>query len=121
DNTLCASACGLAWLGGRVRYMGATARIGFHAAYTSQGGQASVSSAGNAITGAYLNQLGLPMSAIVYITGAAPDDMKWLSFSDAQRYGIDVKPFEAPASKTAVSGEPKSTAPRAKEAKVPPS
>jgi hypothetical protein len=91
DGVQCASACALAWPGGRVRFMGETGRVGFHAAYTSSDGRASVSSSGNALVGAYLNQLGLPEPAILYITGAPPDDMQWLSFADALRFGIDVK------------------------------
>jgi hypothetical protein len=91
DNMYCAYACALAWLAGRVRLMSATARVGFHAVYTSEDGETRVSSAGNAIVGAYLNQLGLPMPAIIYITGAPPDGMQWLSFADAQQVGIEVK------------------------------
>ena len=33
NGVRCASACALAWLGGTPRYMGASARVGFHAAY----------------------------------------------------------------------------------------
>jgi hypothetical protein len=91
DKMHCASACALAWLAGRVRLMSDTARVGFHAVYTSEDGETRVSSAGNAIAGAYLNQLGLPMSAIIYITDAPPDSMQWLNFADAQRVGIEVK------------------------------
>jgi len=97
DTIQCASACALAWLGGHVRYMSNTARVGFHAVYIDTGGQASVSSAGNALVGAYLNQLGLPASAIIYITGAPPEGMQWLNFADAQHYGIDVRPFDLSA------------------------
>ena len=93
DGLLCASACSLAWLGGRSRLMSDTAKVGFHAAYTDQRGQNNVSAPGNALVGAYLNQLGLPRSAIVYITHSAPDRMQWLNFSDAQRFGIEVKKF----------------------------
>src|SRR5262249_54867319 len=93
DTVQCSSACALAWLGGRVRYMSNTARVGFHAAFIDAGGQAAVSSAANALVGAYLNQLGLPASAIIYITDAPPKGIQWLSFADAQRYGIDVQPF----------------------------
>jgi hypothetical protein len=71
--------------------MSDTGRVGFHAAYTDDNGQANVSSAGNAIVGAYLNQLGLPTSAIVYITDSPPNGIQWLSFADAQRVRIDVK------------------------------
>ena len=97
DGVQCASACALAWLGGRTRLLSSTARVGFHAAYINAEGQAAVSSAGNALVGAYLNQLGLPTSAIVYITGTPPDGMQWLNFADARRYGIDVQAFSVPA------------------------
>ena len=96
DGVQCASACALAWLGGRVQLMSDTARVGFHAVYTSGKGQTTVSSAGNALVGAYLNQLGLPTSAVVYITDAPPEGMQWLNFADAQRVGIDVRRASAP-------------------------
>ena len=98
DGIQCASACALAWLGGRVRLMSDTARVGFHAVYTANDGQPSVSSTGNALVGAYLNQLGLPTSAVVYITEAPPEGMRWLSFADAQHFGIDVRRAEIPPS-----------------------
>jgi hypothetical protein len=73
--------------------MGDAARVGFHAVYTDNNGRADVSSAGNALVGAYLNQLGLPAAAVIYITDTSPTAMQWLTFADAQRYGIDVRPF----------------------------
>lgn len=54
DEVQCSSACALAWLGGRVRYMSNTARIGFHAAYVEADGRPAVSSAGNALVGPIL-------------------------------------------------------------------
>jgi hypothetical protein len=91
DNVECASACALAWLGGRIRFLSDKGRVGFHAVYSDQDGQAAVSSAGNAIVGAHLNQLGLPVVAVVYITSAPPDGIQWLTIPDAQRYGIEVQ------------------------------
>ena len=92
DDMYCASACALAWLAGRVRFMSDTARVGYpRCLHNGRWGQREISSAGNAITGAYLNQLGLPTSAIIYITDAPPDSMQWLNFADAQRVGIEVK------------------------------
>ena len=102
----CSSACALAWLGGRLRYMSDQSRLGFHAAYTKREGQQNVSAAGNALVGAYLNQLGLPASAIVYITNTSPREIQWLSFADAQRYGIDGEPFKlASRSAQVIAGE----------------
>src|ERR687885_212503 len=73
----CASACALAWLGGTPRVMVQGSAVGFHAAYTVEGGQAATSGAGNALIGAYLAGLGLRDRAIVYITMARPDQMTW--------------------------------------------
>ena len=101
DTVQCASACALAWLGGRIRFMSNTARIGFHAVYVGDAGQAAISSAGNALVGAYLNQLGLSAPAIIYITSAPPQGMQWLNFADAQRHGIDVRAYDLNTPNTA--------------------
>lgn len=94
DHTRCASACALAWLGGRIRAMGTTAEVGFHAAYDADDGK--VTSSGNALVGAYLSQLGLPSTAVVYITEPPPNSIRWLTASDAAKYGIDVKVLSLP-------------------------
>lgn len=84
----CASACALAWLGGTRRFMSPQARIGFHAAYNKDGQETGV---GNALIGAYLNKIGLPYAAVVYITQAAPRSMTWLDVSEAEKLEIDVE------------------------------
>ena len=89
-NAHCASACAIAWLGGLPRLMSTEARIGFHAAYNETGQETGV---GNALIGAYLNKIGLPYSAVIYITQAAPTSMTWLSLVDAGKRGIDVQPL----------------------------
>jgi hypothetical protein len=90
DGAQCASACAVAWLGGTRRFVGAASKVGFHAAYVLKTSGAAESAPGNAVLGAYLNQLGLREEAIVYITQAAPTSMKWLSLDEASLYGIDV-------------------------------
>ncbi len=104
SGATCASACGLAWLGGTRRLMAEGARVGFHAAYyTDDKGQQIETGQGNAMIGAYLNQLGLAEPAVIYITKAAPADMTWLSPEDADDLGIPVRmlrpnaPAAAPA------------------------
>jgi peptidoglycan hydrolase-like protein with peptidoglycan-binding domain len=91
DGMVCASACGLAWLGGKTLLAGSRAQIGFHAAWAMEGGQKRETGPGNALVGAYLHSLGLRDEAIVYLTLASPDDAKWLNFKDAQELGIQVK------------------------------
>ena len=93
-GTYCASACALAWLGGTKRFMEPGSRIGFHAAYIDAQGQKRETGVGNALIGAYLNQLGLSTSAIAYISTAPPDSMQWLTASDANQYGIEVTLLE---------------------------
>jgi hypothetical protein len=103
-DTYCASACALAWLAGTKRFMEPGARVGFHAAYEILDGLPKTSGRANAIVGAYLNQLGLNVEAIVYVSTAAPESMQWLTAEDASQYGIDVeliketvaKPVEVP-------------------------
>jgi tol-pal system protein YbgF len=90
EDQLCASACGLIWLGGVNRFMARTARIGFHAAYRVEGESQIESGVGNALVGAYLNALGLADGAILYITSPAPTEVRWLSLADARALGITV-------------------------------
>jgi len=90
EDALCASACGYAWLGGARREMAISAKIGFHAAYVVENGQYREKGLGNALVGAYLNQLGLPQTAVAYISAAPPDGMTWLTPDDAVRVGIEV-------------------------------
>jgi hypothetical protein len=114
DQAQCASACAVAWLGGVRRFMGTGSKVGFHAAYIQKAGTTTESGPGNAVLGAYLDQIGLPEDAIVYITQAAPSSMKWLTMDEAAQHGIDVAllppadpvPAAAQPSMAAVAPEP---------------
>ena len=92
----CASACALAWLGGMTRFMGGDDAIGFHAVYLASDPRRQADSVGNALVGAYLNQIGMTPQAIAYITEVQPHDIRWMSFADAQRIGISVLPLDPP-------------------------
>jgi hypothetical protein len=96
DGAQCASACAVAWLGGTRRFVGEYASVGFHTAYIMKTGGMSESGPGNAILGAYLNQLGLSERAILYITHAAPTSMQWMSIAEAAEYGIAVAKLPPP-------------------------
>ena len=104
DDLVCASACALAWLGGVPRMMSERSQIGFHA--TSIDG--AVSGAGNALVGAYLNQLGISSAAIAYMTEAPPDQLHWLTLADARRLNLEVERLDpqAEASKPAFPSSP---------------
>jgi hypothetical protein len=86
DKKTCASSCALIWLAGVRRYVWETASIGFHGAFDRR--TMEVSGPGNAFVGAYLNKLGLPYEAMVYMTAASPTNMQWLHSDDAKRLGI---------------------------------
>jgi hypothetical protein len=115
DAAQCASACAVAWLGGAHRFMGLGSKVGFHAAYVQKAGGPSESGPGNAVLGAYLDQIGLPEDAIVYITQAAPSSMKWLNMEEAAQHRIEVAllpPADAPVpsdSSVVASEEPPQT------------
>jgi hypothetical protein len=93
DNVQCSSACAVAWMGGKERFMGARSRIGFHAARASMTDQA-VASGANAAIGAYLYEIGVTdYKTIIFLTSAPPQEMRWLSLADAIRLKIDVTAF----------------------------
>ncbi len=85
----CASACALAWLGGKPRFMSQNAQIGFHAAYVMKGDRPRNSPVANAVIADYLEELALPQQAIAHIIGAPPEKLYWLSISAARRLGIE--------------------------------
>jgi hypothetical protein len=93
DGSVCASSCAIAWLGGTKRYLGATGRLGFHAASGSDG----VSAGGNALVGAYMARLGLSQDAVFALTATSPDDIAWLDFSSAKQLGITVERYAGPS------------------------
>jgi hypothetical protein len=90
DGASCASACALAWLGGSRRFVGQDSSVGFHSAYVVKSQVPTESGYGNAILGAYLNQLGLSEKAILYVTKAGPTSMQWMSLEGAVEHGIAV-------------------------------
>jgi hypothetical protein len=90
SQMFCASACALAWLGGAPRYLAQDGRVGFHVAFVEKDGARLETGQGNAVLGAYLTRIGLPLAAVMYVTQAAPDSVTWLTFESAKEYGIDV-------------------------------
>ena len=109
-DTRCASACALAWLGGTTRYMSAKSLIGFHAAYEMQNGVARETGAGNALVGAYLTRIGLPETAVLYMTVAAPTQIAWLTPAEARKIGVDLQVLEtSPSGPTTAPADPPTT------------
>jgi hypothetical protein len=89
SKTMCASACGFIWLAGKRRAVEEGGRVGFHAVYLSDE-QQSISSSGNALVGAYLSRLGFNDLVVVYVTEAAPRELRWLTPRDASFLGLEV-------------------------------
>ncbi len=100
DPATCASSCGLIWLSGQPRWMGTSAKIGFHAAYDIANGAPRERGAANAIVGAYLGALGFSQRTILFLTSSPPEEMQWISISDATALGIDVQAFETNSEKS---------------------
>jgi hypothetical protein len=91
EDTLCASSCALMWLAGNPRLIAPGGAVGFHAVYIPQGdGTLMTSGSGNALVGAYLNQLGFSGDVVAYVTHAPPEKMGWLSEGTARAMGLDV-------------------------------
>ncbi|WP_421990430.1 hypothetical protein [Roseococcus sp.] len=92
DSSGCFSACSLMWLAGTERHIGLGARIGFHAAYIAQqGGPGQVSSAGNAVIGAYLSRLGYNDGAIRLFTAAPPNQIVVVKPQQFEQNGVAVR------------------------------
>ena len=91
EDTLCASSCALMWLAGNPRIIAPGGAVGFHAVYVPQGdGKLMTSGSGNALVGAYLDQLGFSGEVIAYVTHAPPEKMGWLSEGTARAIGLNV-------------------------------
>ncbi|TIS99170.1 hypothetical protein [Mesorhizobium sp.] len=86
----CFSACGLIWVAGARRYMSASSKIGFHAAYREENGEYKESGVANAEIGSYLTHLGLRIEAIRFFTIAGPNDFLLLTPDRARALGIDI-------------------------------
>lgn len=91
SQTECYSACALIWLAGPRRYLSADSVIGVHAAFrTSEDETQEESGAANASIGAFLNTIGLPLDAIIYITTAPPNTTLPITPMIARSLGIEV-------------------------------
>ena len=91
SSTLCASSCALIWLAGSTRYAEESSMVGFHAAYVIRNGKQVETGVGNALIGAYLNELGLSDSAIIFVTKAPPEGIEQLTKMKSEQVGISYK------------------------------
>ena len=106
----CFSACALAWLAGTKRFAGFNARIGFHSAtevitkkrvvsdnfedlFSLERSERANKHIANYLTGF----LGLPPSAVGYVTEAGRDDLTLLSLERGKEHGIEFERISIPA------------------------
>jgi hypothetical protein len=97
------------WTAGSTRQMHAKAKIGFHGAYTvdKRGRIIGGASSGNALIGSYYAHLGLSDMAIMYMTNAGPNEVRWLTQADAKKFGLDVYVLDEKAENFIVGPWPK--------------
>ena len=88
NDTLCVSACALIWLAGNPRFGEDRATIGFHAAYVYRNGQQQEIGVGNALIGAYMNELGFSDNAVAFVTSAPPQGIELLTPAKGKAIGI---------------------------------
>jgi hypothetical protein len=98
DGWECESMCSAIWLAGSRRFYQGKAKIGFHGIYsawvnskTKKMTNIQPSNSGNALVGAFYNQLGLGSNAIATLTDPAPDSMYWLDKNKAVELGIQIE------------------------------
>jgi len=88
NDTLCVSACALIWLAGSPRFGEDRATIGFHAAYVYRNGRQQETGVGNALIGAYMNELGFSDQAVAFVTSAPPQGIELLTPAKGRVNGI---------------------------------
>jgi len=89
NNAVCSSACAMAWLGGKERFMDPRARIGFHAARKWPWTGNEIDVHGNTIVSVYLHDIGFTDPGTArYLTSAPPISMMWVKVDDLARHGI---------------------------------
>jgi hypothetical protein len=97
QDWVCMSMCAIIWVAGSDRYYGGKTKIGFHSMSTwwevnqgkgKKGIKREAYNAGNALVGAFYNQLGLNDAAIIALTNANYDSMFYLNTKRLEELGI---------------------------------
>jgi hypothetical protein len=97
---LCASACTVAFLGGRDRWLAPGARLGFHQARS----EAGPSEPGNKFLGLFYAKLGMPESFVDHVMRTAPADL-WFPSREELR-AVHYMTADPPAAALALGGGP---------------
>lgn len=88
-DSVCASSCALIWAAGTKKIVYEGGQVGFHAGYLDLEGRKLETGVGNALIGHYFSQLGFGETTVVFATMTPPDEVLWLTKSNAPLSGID--------------------------------
>lgn len=92
----CNSGCAFIWLAGRPRMLDGGTAVGFHSAIsTLADGRKVPTHVGNALVGAYLNEIGITTRAIIHLMTPPHDSVVLLSAKEAKAFGISVTWLDA--------------------------
>jgi hypothetical protein len=102
----CMSMCAIIWIAGDTRYYTGKSIIGFHGIVTLptdnqgnrvKGGKATPYNGGNALVGAFFNQIGLNDKAIATLTNAGFDSAFYLNTKNIEELGIKAERWVTPS------------------------
>ena len=86
NREICYSACALAWLAGKRRFIGYSAAVGFHAPHDKRGERVA---AAEAIIATYVRHLGLSDATAAYVLATDPKDLTFMTNElDGKAHGI---------------------------------
>ncbi len=90
NNTMCASACFLAFAAGHEKYASAHSSLGVHGAAEANGKETAESQAATVIMAKILKMMHVPNRIIGEMVTTPPQDMVWLKMSDMQEWDVVV-------------------------------
>jgi hypothetical protein len=95
NRETCYSACALAWLAGKKRFIGYSAAVGFHAPHDKRGKRVT---AAEVIVATYVRHLGLSDATAAYVLATDPKDLTFMTNElDGKAHGIQLTRLPIPA------------------------
>jgi hypothetical protein len=90
NNTLCASACFIAFAAGKEKYASARSGLGVHGAANKDGKQDVESMGATIVMAKILNMMHVPPSVIGKMVITPPEEMVWLKMEDMKQWDVHV-------------------------------
>jgi hypothetical protein len=115
-NSMCASACFIAFAAGNDKYVNYSASIGVHGASDEGGKETTSSSAATVTVARIIKELGVPPSIIGKMVITPPEEMVWLTPDDLRSMGTTMtgKPAQVPTEQSSMSQLPSQLRPQEK-------